>query len=321
MNMTAFIDVAIGLSLVFLGVSLFVTIINEYISQLLNLRGAELCKALQKLLHDQQIKELLGNSPILKPFFDSQYKKAPSYIDTKLAAKMLVGGLLKDKGDNDLIVHLESSIAKLSDSKLKTQLETLIRTADDNIDAITKEVSQWMDRSLTVLGEIYKRKLRIISLVIGLVIAGALNIDAVTLTAELYKNKELRDATVAMAVELTEDSSPELIKQCTSADVQSDDITKNCNVLFELMDTVKNNNDNLSQLPIGWETNIVATFKALGWGGTLITILGWILTGLAVSLGAPFWFDLLNKLVNVRHGMKQLESEITNSNVKATKAG
>jgi hypothetical protein len=29
-------------------------------------------------------------------------------------------------------------------------------------------------------------------------------------------------------------------------------------------------------------------------------VVGWLITGLAVALGAPFWFDLLNKLVNLR---------------------
>ena len=31
-----------------------------------------------------------------------------------------------------------------------------------------------------------------------------------------------------------------------------------------------------------------------------INILGWLITALAVSLGAPFWFDLLNRLVKLR---------------------
>jgi hypothetical protein len=29
-------------------------------------------------------------------------------------------------------------------------------------------------------------------------------------------------------------------------------------------------------------------------------LLGWIVTVLAISIGAPFWFDLLNKFVNLR---------------------
>ena len=34
--------------------------------------------------------------------------------------------------------------------------------------------------------------------------------------------------------------------------------------------------------------------------GGLVTLIGWILTALAVSLGAPFWFDLLNKFISLR---------------------
>ncbi len=34
--------------------------------------------------------------------------------------------------------------------------------------------------------------------------------------------------------------------------------------------------------------------------GGLETILGWLITAMALTLGAPFWFDLLNKLVSLR---------------------
>jgi hypothetical protein len=33
-------------------------------------------------------------------------------------------------------------------------------------------------------------------------------------------------------------------------------------------------------------------------------ILGWVITGFAISLGAPFWFDLLNKIMVVRSTVK-----------------
>jgi hypothetical protein len=35
-------------------------------------------------------------------------------------------------------------------------------------------------------------------------------------------------------------------------------------------------------------------------GGGATTIIGWILTALAISLGAPFWFDILNKVIRLR---------------------
>jgi hypothetical protein len=47
-------------------------------------------------------------------------------------------------------------------------------------------------------------------------------------------------------------------------------------------------------LPLGWHS---APDDALEW---LTKIVGLLITALALSLGAPFWFDALNKLVRVR---------------------
>jgi hypothetical protein len=41
-------------------------------------------------------------------------------------------------------------------------------------------------------------------------------------------------------------------------------------------------------------------------------LIGWGLSAIAISLGAPFWFDLLSKLVNLRHsGQKPLSTART----------
>jgi len=37
---------------------------------------------------------------------------------------------------------------------------------------------------------------------------------------------------------------------------------------------------------------------------------GWLLTILAVSLGAPFWFDLLNKFIVIRSAVKPHEKSL-----------
>jgi hypothetical protein len=39
----------------------------------------------------------------------------------------------------------------------------------------------------------------------------------------------------------------------------------------------------------------------------LFRLLGWLFTALALSLGAPFWFDLLNKFMVVRSTIKPRE--------------
>ena len=43
---------------------------------------------------------------------------------------------------------------------------------------------------------------------------------------------------------------------------------------------------------LGWS----AADDNFGW----LSIPGWLITALAISLGAPFWFDLLNKLMKLR---------------------
>jgi hypothetical protein len=37
------------------------------------------------------------------------------------------------------------------------------------------------------------------------------------------------------------------------------------------------------------------------WEFALLLIIGWLITGIAISMGAAFWFDLLGRLVNVRN--------------------
>lgn len=69
-------------------------------------------------------------------------------------------------------------------------------------------------------------------------------------------------------------------------------------------------------LPIGWDTPDDLKRK---WPGLYLTApggwldqlywhwLGWLLTALAISLGAPFWFDLLNKFIVIRSAVKPHE--------------
>ena len=71
-------------------------------------------------------------------------------------------------------------------------------------------------------------------------------------------------------------------------------------------------------LPIGWASGVEGQpWPGLHfWEGAFwvnwatqfrVHIFGWLLTALAISLGAPFWFDLLNKFIVVRATVKPQE--------------
>ncbi len=62
-------------------------------------------------------------------------------------------------------------------------------------------------------------------------------------------------------------------------------------------------------LPIGWTRQVgdPRSLYGVSWAGWLMRILGWLVTALALSLGAPFWFDMLNKIIVVRGTVKPKE--------------
>ncbi len=310
MNLTTWIDVAIGLSLVYLGASLFVTVINEYVAQLLNLRGKQLSDSLRKLIDDDKVRTLLSHSPALKPFFDPRAGRLPSYVDPNIVGHLLVGGLAIGTTTGGTVQRASDTIGSLPDSALKTQLQALVATAGSTTESLVTAVSEWADRSLMALGGRYKRYLQTISFWIGFGVAVGLNIDTVALTDQLYHDRDARAAVVALATQITEKIDPATFEKCLAQTASERKKDSTCAALVGLVDAVQGRNESLGKLPIGWSDRAagppLSPLSATGWvwGSRVV---GWLLTALAVSLGAPFWFDLLNKLVNIRHGMSKPE--------------
>lgn len=177
----------------------------------------------------------------------------------------------------------------------------VIHTAADSLESVTQAVSNWADRSLTMLGEHYKRNMQILSFVVSLFVAGILNIDTLALVDHLYKDKELRTTVAEFAIRFGEQQRSDDIKACLtkSADARKQD--DKCKDLLGLVDAIHAKNANLGQLPIGRPATVT------DYTPKPFQLVGWLLTALAASLGAPFWFDLLTKVVNVRHGMRRPE--------------
>lgn len=72
---------------------------------------------------------------------------------------------------------------------------------------------------------------------------------------------------------------------------------------------IANNLDDIKrlELPIGWSESVRNEFKNDFWHSLLLGLIGWLITALALSLGAPFWFDILNKFMVVRSTVKPKE--------------
>jgi hypothetical protein len=326
MNLTTWVDVAIGLIVVYLGTSLFVTIVNEHVARAINSRGRQLMESLKDLIDHPETRDALRNAPALAPFFPKPPAGAPaasgllaffrknwdppSYVDPAVLGRLLVGSLSAAGVAGNPLASLGDSVGKMAGSSLGSQLQALLRTSDQSMEKLIAAVSEWADRSLNALGERYKRSLQKISLVVGFCVAAALNIDTVALTRHLYQDKEAREAAAAVGVQLAGATDKAAFDECMK-DAGNLSEKPKCKELSGLVAAVQGRNATLGRLPIGWPA-LPHPAYGMRWmngcfGGALLRLLGWLLTALAVSLGAPFWFDLLNKFVNVRQGMKRPE--------------
>lgn len=146
-------------------------------------------------------------------------------------------------------------------------------------------------------------------------VAVTFNLDTVALTAHLYRDKDARESTVALALQIAEgDKSKAKFDSCMKMTMQERKEKDDCQSFIGLIEAVQGRNASLGQIPIGWswkpnpptDANKTSLPNCWDW---LTRIMGWLLTALAVSLGAPFWFDFLGKLINVRHGMRKPEAK------------
>jgi hypothetical protein len=124
---------------------------------------------------------------------------------------------------------------------------------------------------------------------IGVALAAGLNVNAISITDHLARNKALRESLVARANAVTHDSF--YVKQLSDS-------------TFRLAEAKRANDElNALDLPIGIERYSLPR-KPADWvrmfGGILIT-------AFAVTLGAPFWFDALNKMMVIRSTVKPHE--------------
>ena len=117
---------------------------------------------------------------------------------------------------------------------------------------------------------------------IGLLIAIVANASAFHVAERLWADPPTRSAVVSSAGQVAQQTDP-------SQNIP--DVAHATSRLEEL------------KLPIGWDAPSRGSWNDLDdyWSWRpYIMLLGWIVTGLLVTLGAPFWFNLLTQLASLR---------------------
>jgi hypothetical protein len=216
---------------------------------------------------------------------------APSYVPAANFASALVDLLCK-RGGGVSFRSASVAVYQLSNANLRTLLQALLDESANDLDAFRAGIARWFDSAMDRLSGAYKRFTQVVTFSVGLLLAAGLNVDAIHVARTLYADPPLRAAMVS-AAEAQVKQSPSAAKSAPAA------------IAAQLGDFAKAESDLTQVAPVGWPSG---PYSFDAWVG-----LGWLLTALAGLLGAPFWFDTLQTIVNVRNAGPKPNSSTSGS--------
>lgn len=286
------LTVVIGIVFVLLLLSLLATTIMELLASFFHLRGRNLTKALRNMLAstddgEQLLGEFKSNS--LYKHLSQQYSRTtqgpPSYIDSGTFQSILFDIILKGEG----VEQLKEKIETLPDQDLKNVLNQLLRDADNELDQFKGNIEKWYNDVMDRASGWYKRYTQKILIWVGILIALVFNADTFSIYQRLASDPDTLQQVVALADSYVQTQEETLVRPVDPSFEQSLDALQS--LVDSEINTIR------SPLGLGWAE---ADFSGYGTYDWLAKILGFLVTALAISLGAPFWFDLLRKIVNIR---------------------
>jgi uncharacterized protein YlaN (UPF0358 family) len=290
--MLGLLEVVIGLIFVLLLLSLLATTVMELLSSGLALRGKNLEKALRNMLASADAEEKVfrqfKQNPLYKQLsqrYGKSRRRSPSYLSSGSFQSILFDVLLEGEG----IDRIQERIDSLPDRDLKQVLNQLLTDADYRLDEFRSNIRNWYDNVMDRASGWYKRNIQKILVAVGLAIAVIFNADTIAIYERLESDPEALQQILTMAEDY-------LMVQGDSLTTTQDPVMRES--LDKINHLISREIDEASApLGLGWGG---VDIQALTWQDWALKVLGWIVTALAVSLGAPFWFDLLKKLVNIR---------------------
>lgn len=314
--MSTALDVAIGLILLYLLLALMVTTAQELVAGMFRLRAKHLFEVIEGMLRGNQdasspeakqateLVQKLYAHPLITNLVNQKLTLKdgkppllggglPSYIPSQTFALALLdvlrGKSAAPAGATALLANARETITKLEDGELKrtltlllddvsVQADSALAKLEDRAALATKRVETWFNDRMARASGWYKRNAQFWSFLLAVFVTVGANADTLYVAQRLWSDSHLRSLVVESAGE-----------------VQS-------GAALTLKD---------SGLPIGWPQLLpepelngpTADSEALtNQSPWYLIVIGWLITAICVSLGAPFWFDVLNRAIKMRSG-------------------
>jgi hypothetical protein len=208
----------------------------------------------------------------------------PAYISSRNFALALFDVIAPaSPGQSRTVQDLKNGVSNFPDPRVSQALLGLLDSAQQDVDLARQRVENWYDDAMERVSGAYKRRAQLVIAALGLGLCIGLNVDSLMIIRELWNDEALRTAVAAEAQKQAD--TPQAMAKCEDKDKDP----LNCVAASIRAANVP---------PIGWAGDGVRAWpKPSGW---LRKVLGILISSVAVAMGAPFWFDLLNKVVNLR---------------------
>ncbi|MEB3230326.1 MAG: hypothetical protein VKJ64_04895 [Leptolyngbyaceae bacterium] len=255
-----------------------------------------------------QVKSFVENTQVILQD-DDQYKallnKRLPYVLEAIATQKLeptIASVVQSTLEQNPVIPTQ---LKRSLNTLANNTKVQARELADEFQQFETSLSQWFDQSMTRASGVYKRNAKGVAFIVGFLIAVASNTDTVYIVTRLSTDSVLRNTIVQTANQVEQGQfRPNLNGTEASAsgetpDLTSDTVTK----LRDVRDAVQLAMEDLP-LPIGWTEEVIAQQQqqeARWFLPFLRRLIGWLVTGIALSMGASFWYNLIGKLIQIRN--------------------
>jgi len=326
-----------------------VTAVTEAVSRLLALRPKNLYKGIQNLLGEVGASsagaDQFFQSPIIKSLNKpgsirslllKKIERRPGYIP----AKRFYEGLIQSLGlEGKSLAEIEAALGTSPIAgDLKRNLQTFAAGAEADLDKFKANVEDWYDDSMDRVRGWFKRTAHTTTMIVAVVVTVAFNANTIKVAEVLWNDDANRGAVAKLADDFITNQDPNSAKPAdlpTSPPADETEQQKLQRLQGQTSDAIERGKHAAeiirqnSALPLGWEgenplnRNKInsATNKPIpGWSldKWISHLLGWTITAFALTLGAPFWFDTLKNLVNIRtSGAKPEKSAKAEENLVA----
>jgi hypothetical protein len=291
MIMERVLGVSIGLAITYLFLAIVVLAITEAISGLFGLRAKRLKAGLEHLLKWRSSNDVEADFTALlkKPLIATlgyatlRTKDWPSYIPTSLFAKAFLDtvGALRAKGA-DVNDAYQAALLALPSDAAREYVTSIVGAAVTTVEEAEQRVGRWFDAAMDQMSGRYRRHIQWVTRGVALVVVIAVNANTLSIGATFWRASGSRQAASEFATTA--------LKRCEAKTGATPDhevtLKEACPELLEAA-------AEKLPLPLGWTHDSCRA----AWDFPLQALLGLLLSFIAVSFGAPFWFDALRRLI------------------------